>query len=110
MKYIKSYESIDINNIKKYIIYKPDNSLQLDKDKNKWLFIYLILNINNDYTTLLRVYRYNISEEKLLEEKMSEELFVPIPAFSNRILFTSDNINECIEMLPLISNTNKYNL
>lgn len=110
MKYIKSYESIDINNIKKYIIYKPDNSLQRDKDKDKYLFIYIILNINNDYTTLLRVYRYNIPEEKISDVGISDEIFVPTDTIINRILFSSNDVEECIKMLPLVANTNKYNL
>lgn len=110
MKYIKAYENTEENIplLKKYCIWKNTNDtleiLELvGSEKNKKY---------SKYMSLLSLYFYYPSENKLVKLKRQNQAQI---AFDSNIIktyvpYTSDNIQDCIDMLPIISNIEKYNI
>ena len=115
MKHIKNFESVDLN-IKKYIIWdtrigSPDNGV---------LLILEVLDIKHSISEGYRIkysflYRFRKKDNSLEDMKNSLDLNnsdnINYTGYSEKnIVYQSDNIQECIDMLPLLANTSKYNL
>jgi hypothetical protein len=101
MKHLKTYESID-NNFKKYIIIKVNK-------------IYSILKINriyndNAYDKIEMTHLYQLYKDELTKTDNRKRVNFIIKYIKPKILFESNDLNECLKMLPIISETNKYNI
>jgi hypothetical protein len=99
MKHVKSYEAIKdgFSNYKKYIIGRRENNdlviIEVGKDEIK------------------RIYSYN--ENKLLVEeffKINRKDVNFDEEIKPYILFTTNDLKKCIDILPTLINSEKYNL
>lgn len=97
MKHLKLFENEEL---KKYIIFYWDEEdslviLELDyEQKNKFMYS----------TSQL----YSYINEKLIKE--DGDSFAVMKDDSDNILYKSNNLQKCIDVIPFIYDTNKYNL
>ena len=108
MKYIKTFENIGRNGeiysmpqLKKYMVAAVGKRYQL--------VVLKILEIKKFETRFERIYVYYCDPEIL--HKSDGQLY----CFTNdkikeMLLYTSDNLDETLEMLPALNIANKYNL
>ena len=106
MKYLKTFESeIDFTKLKKYIIVQEKNKSQSAK---------YILNVIEIFK--IRQYPDKIKVKQLYsyDDKLKKEIFTDTFIFEKmekyNILYQSDNIEECINILPTLGELNKYNI
>ena len=108
MKHIKLFEEINIIDYKKYVIYKPKFETN-SPYYNKFLYIFEIISIEEDNLIIVeKHYEYNSFENILTPENSTGIGNVNI--FKNHILYTSDNIQDCIDMIQVTNLSDKYNL
>lgn len=101
MKYIKKYEKVE--RFKDYIILNYPSTVVLFKIKE----------FSQNTTTLTKIYVYDKQNQKTIElVNMSGENFNQgdTQKLESKILYQSNDLQECIEKLPLLANTMKYNL
>ena len=113
MKYIKTFEFENIDSIsllKKYCIWKniSNDTLEIleliskkEGEKNSIKYI--------EYMSI-ELYKYYKSINKLV--KITDQDPIPFDSFiiEKYIPYTSDNLQDCIDMLPLITSVEKYNI
>lgn len=106
MKHLKSYENIN-SDLKKYFIiksmigfivleviriyYDDDNVERLDL-KQKYIYL------SNDHFKTLD------------EEQLKKVFHFTAKYMRKRIIFQSDSLKECVDVLPILTIQNKYNL
>ena len=105
MKYIKKYDSYDFMDLKEYIILDISDfeheigELTILKksyyDSNR-----LCLMTNQLYTF------YNDTTIENIGQKFAVFLY----DIETIILYNSDNLEDCLKMLPILANSNKYNI
>lgn len=95
MKYIKKFEN---NQFKKYIIFYYDHFLSLE--------ILEVNSVQKDMIITSELYSYK--DNKLTKEKGHD--FAVMNDSYDQILYQSDSLEECIDIIPSIYNSNKYNL
>ena len=109
MKHIKQYESIELNDLKKFVIYQSTSRSNDNNIDHYLLYIFEILTTNNTEVFVKRHYEYNTILEKLIPNEKAK-----IRGTLNFLLentqFTSDDIQDCIDILPVLTETKKYNL
>jgi hypothetical protein len=103
MKYIKKFESEEINELKKYAIWYTiiDNTYEI------------IEIISRKFSSSGIQYKsktiYVIIKNELVNPFSPEETFES-PAIKDHIPYTSDNLQDCINKIEILSTLNKYNL
>lgn len=109
MKFIKSYESFDISQLKKYAIWKWNN--YKDKTFNGYDIIEIVdtTENNDDIVWCKDIYTYN-ETEKLIFINSSKQSSFSLELYSDCIIYVSDNLNDCLEYLKIIIESEKYNL
>ena len=113
MKYIKTYETYEIINLKKYIIIYNEH-------RNKKIYIWETHKSDKGvYIKFMYVYYLGDKKiddyyipNKIYKEETNFQYFtsVQFDLFKNNIIYLSDNLQECLDILPVILNSNKYNL
>lgn len=113
-KYLKIYENFDINNIKRFVMWKSSKDLQILEVFKKVQTL-----SKNDLTKILPVdhlYTYSIKNDKLLNKNNMYEFTTGLlyddieENLKIYCVYQSDNLKDCLEMLSTISNSIKYNL
>jgi len=102
MKYIKQYDNHQTD-LKKYVIwhYKEDNIDDLE------ILEIVIFDGQSYFTQSL----YSIEDNKLIEKKFKQLILAISPKDVNLyIVYTSDNLQDCIDMILILKNVEKYNL
>ena len=108
MKYIKTFENI--NNYKRYIIYPTASS--------PYLYILEVLQEDDSFIILRKSYRYGSLQKsnggsafgiKGLEELDGTTIQFTPERMKNAV-YQSDNIQDCLDKLPVIKNMMKYNI
>jgi len=109
VKHLKTYDlnaytnyknKLDINNFKKYIISEEDEYFYLDEIIGN--------NPDNNNITIMCHNRYNKNTHSLHKNINTTEDIRR--GFLNRVIYTSDNFDNCCEHFDIIININKYNL
>jgi len=102
MIHIKKYEKYNNTEFKKYFI-----SELLD-----YLAIFKLIGITNGDTAEIHVLLVYIKKDNEIKEFKGgiESYKKPLWSIKNNILFQSDNIQDCIDIIPILLDTNKYNL
>lgn len=102
MKYLKTYEKYKESDFKKYFIGTLFDSLA----------IFNIIEMSNKNMAEIKILLiYNKTNDEIKEFKGGEESYKKsLDIIKNKILFQSDNIQDCIDIIPILSDTIKYNL
>jgi hypothetical protein len=98
MKHLKSFENINYNNLKKYIIWKDP----IEKREYDILEIY---DFKHGVIYVNFLYSY---KNKLRKINMDYRSFIS-DSFYN-IKYTSDDLQDCIDKIYTIADSEKYNL
>jgi hypothetical protein len=101
MKYLKTYEEID-NNFKKYIIIivnKTYSILKINKIYN-----------DNAYDKFEMIQIYHLYKDKLTKIDNNKKHIFSVKYIKPKILFESNDLEECLKILPIIAETIKYNI
>jgi hypothetical protein len=99
MKHLKKYETVIFENeqIKRYTIWEfPTN-----------LVIMETLNISPFISTFKRIYIYY--NDSRLQRSDNQQFKIENPK-NKRVIFTSDDLQETLDILPTIRYSNKYNI
>jgi len=104
MKYIKSYESHEISEMKEnhkaefkdYVIYKHGDNL----------LVYKIAHEGYWSTKIEQLYKY--TKNILSVNKLYDNMYTDV--LKHNIVYQSDSLQDCLEILPSLSNAEKYNL
>jgi len=107
MKYIKTFEKIKNSELKRYFIMEKDIEIYI------LYVIYEILNSRVFYENGELIYRYDTQrkyycKENIIKEQQSR--YINDDLKNKKIIYTSDNLDECVEFVKLKFITNKYNL
>lgn len=105
MKHLKIYESFEeiLPKTGSYVIYNGDEYyiiLKIFDHSHRQTKIQKILKTQKD--------KINIVEYDRLLSK--NNYYTPTDNLNNNIVFTSDNVKDCINNLSIFINSNKYNL
>jgi len=101
MKYIKTYEE---NKYKKYAIWKKTDSSSI-------LSIIKILPSSNETKIRIKVLLVYNKRKKILEPPVPGEFNEFYNEYANkRIIFTSNDLEECKKQIEIFEVSNKYNL
>lgn len=101
MKYIKKYEKVE--RFRDYIILNNPSHLLLFKLKD----------FSQNTTTVQKLYVYDKQNQKTIElVNMSGENFNQgeTQRIEPKIIYQSNDLQECIDRLPILANAMKYNL
>lgn len=111
MKYIKTYnENISsLKDYKKYIIIKAKHK-NLPYDLPLLLMEVISINENKNSIYYIQHYEYKNNRINKVSTIYTRKEIMYNMTDKWEVLYTSDNINECLDMLPILNNTNKYNL
>lgn len=112
MKYIKTYENVIENLIDKFVVYRTTSTTidPITKKEYQFLFIFKIKSIDEyDTVTVKRYYEYDTMLNKLKNSEI-DDIKGNINILLENTLFSSDNLQDCVDMLPVLSDINKYNL
>lgn len=109
MKHLKTYNNSsedDLSKLKKYIIFPF-----IDKNTNIIeYYIDTIKTISNNFILIEMLYNYNQETQTLSSIEKGTTTKFHINKYLENILFTSDNINDCLNFIKLHTISNKYNL
>lgn len=109
MKYLKSYENLNNKEIKNsllnYIIWATPRQ---PAQPNFYHIVEIINKIDNKaYINIL--YTYDIENKSLIKED-SSPYFKEYYIIQKSIVFQSNNLQECLNILPILNTINKFNL
>ncbi len=104
MKYIKHFEDTNIKDmykLKKYFIYKAE-------------FNHYIFSIGKIFKYTVRTTAKYILQDNMIQDprvlmRTTDYDFTP-DEIEEHIIYNSDNINDCLNMLQTIINNNKFNI
>jgi hypothetical protein len=114
MKYIKSYENIEIP--EKYAILKFGN---YDSKEGSFIEIYFWIieiidifkkDLYYEYIKFKKIYIYKNDKLVIVEPDNWQILDKPSYMIKKRMLYQSNNLQECIDMIEPLLNTFKYNI
>jgi hypothetical protein len=113
MKYIKTYEIItSYSDYKKYIIIKIIDEYMQHKTKDLLVLQVIKINPDKDRIYYIQHYHYNIKDKTLYTDSTiysrKQILYNVKETFD--VLYTSDDLKECVKMLPFLTDINKYNI
>lgn len=115
MKYIKTFEKIKNSELKRYFVMEKDIETRSAKIENNIILyvIYEILNSRVFYENGELIYRYDTQrkyycKENIIKEQQSR--YINDDLKNKKIIYTSDNLDECVEFVKLKFEINKYNL
>ena len=110
MKYIKTFEKIKNSDLKKYFV--------TEKDVENNIILYVIYEIlyrsrrdvynNGKLNYLYDTQRKYYCKENIIKPQHSKYFNDDLK--NKKIIYTSDNLDECVEFVKLKFETNKYNL
>ena len=110
MKHLKKYESVNNDIIKKYVIWQGD-----DEWKKGWtvpiksyLGILKILKYDKECDDYVYRTLYDVWDGQL--EKLSPPNEKEYLGDIKYVIYTSNELQNCIDMIPILINSNKYNL
>ena len=104
IKKFKIFESLVDIEIKKYIVIPSGPNLYFVLERTNINLISLLLETKHIYT-------YNINEDNIIKVYENYDYNFELKQTpENVIIFQSDDLQEVFDKLPLLSNTNKYNL
>jgi len=114
MKYIKKFESIELPKLKKYVIWQ---------DQPHFFDIYVVFEVLNIYREpnrknveeriFFRSKRHAIYDglnKKLTLEQSFKHFVTDRPYKEKEILYESDNLQDCINVAKLMSESKKFNI
>lgn len=107
MKHLKTYEQIEqIDNIKDYIIFDVEN---MNNELGK---LTILKKGHYDYQRhfLMTKQQYSYVEDIDSTFKTKEHEFVIFDDDKSSILYTSDDLQDCMDKLKFISTSNKFNI
>ena len=111
MKYIKYFESTikdDLSNLKKYILWNgSDGNLYIFETGEKYVTTW---GPPLNCCRILYKYMYNKKEKRLYDESGTKGDFSIGADRKHLIIYQSDNIQDCIDVINTIENTIKYNI
>lgn len=99
MKYIKDYNSYNIDNIKKYVLSKEDNVYYLDE-------IVGIKKLEVEVEAI-NLYSYNEDTDELVEENRKSNFHF---GYLKKVFYTSDSLKDCLDILEAQKNVKKFNI
>jgi hypothetical protein len=112
MKYIKTYEKTQTpeqkeiqDSLKNYVIWQSPN-------KHFPPTMYIIVEIINKYYHSARInilYLYDIEKDSLKTEARNP-YFKEYDIIQKDIVFQSNDLQECLDILPILNTSDKYNL
>ena len=106
MKYLKTFEStIEEQKILKYIIIKWAPT-QLHKN----LFLLEVFHTNKDVIKIIQLYTYDILTGKITKDYTQYSKQESLELKNWKILYSSNSLEECLEKIKILTDTNKYNL
>jgi hypothetical protein len=108
MKYLKSYENINIP-LKKYVIWKQDTDLEVFEvtDKiEKW---------DTDKVIIINIlYKFKLGKIEPVSLNKRPTAGLDLTNLQNNIknfcIYQSDNLQDCLDILEILDTSNKYNL
>ena len=100
MKYLKTYESLDNIEYKKFIVLLENNIL----------FVYKVLEQYTEEDTFILRMVAKYKDNKLNDNFATNKLHVNAYELEKEIVFQSNDYQEVIDMLPTLSKSTKYNL
>lgn len=101
MKHLKIYESYITDDLKKYFIAEVMGEIG----------IFEFICFKNKDTAKIQILLIYVKEKNSIKEfKGGQSYEKNINIIKNKILFQSDSIEECKEMIPYIIDQNKFNL
>lgn len=108
MKYLKKFENIK-DEYKKYVIYK---SIHKSID---YLFILEVINQNEHFINVRKLYRYyneytGDSFGIIGLEELDRATLKFTPERMNDVIYQSDNMQDCLDVLPELISAIKYNI
>lgn len=104
MKYIKSYESVNILELKKYLIWKSHIDSEI-------YHIVEVSKIQSDDVTARILYWYHDEINKLEKSQSIKFQKIPLEMFlPENILDQSDNLEELKNRIVLLKKADKYNI
>lgn len=102
MKFIKTYENFNISDLKKYAVWKWSNH------NNHFDIIEIVDIIDNDIIWCKDIYTY---EKYILNfVNSNRQSSFSYEMHGQSIIYTSDNLNDCLDYLNAIIDSIKYNL
>lgn len=106
MKHLKYFENdSELPVLKKYVVLNTYSVLWI-----VWIVEVLDI-VQNFHITINYCDKYEYTKStKQLRKCTNDDRVWDTRYNSNNIAFQSDNIEDCIDMLPILANTNKYNL
>jgi hypothetical protein len=106
MKHLKTYENYQSSEIKKYVVVKYLNT---SYDRIDY-FIDTINSIEGNNVSYTITYQYNDMNNKIEFLEGGSSTSTNINSYLGEMLFTSDNLDECMKFLYEYIDTIKYNL
>lgn len=108
MKFIKSYESFNISELKKYAVWNWYNY----KDKKHTGYDIIIIEeiIDNEIVWCRDIYTYIDKEDGIEYTNVKGQTSFSIDEYKDCIVYVSDDLNECLEYLKIKVESEKYNL
>ena len=104
MKYLKSFEGRQKNPIRKYVVV-PNNG-KYEKD---CLIIYKVVVGSKTHRLLMPNFVYVIESEDLINFGRNCR-YEDYKILNNGYLFTSDDLDDVIDQLPILADMGRYNL
>ena len=99
MKYIKTYENIQLN---KYAIYRG-------KENGIYYIIKIVDQTIGKHKKIIQLYHISLEKTELVKDSFSDS-FDWTTEDEYEFLFDSNNLDECIENIQTLYNINKYNI
>lgn len=107
MRHLKYFEEL-VDGIKKYFIINSDAGYMILEKLRIWLDVN---EKDEDKKTKIEINQLYIYDRKLL--KMPDDMYIfnfSLKFMKSKIIYQSDNLQECIDELELIKTQEKYNL
>ena len=116
MKHIKSYENIQEkykeSQFSEYIAWRSNTDIKIVKNNHKIKFFQQ--DKNQPVLEITHLYTYDTIDKSLtkIDDNSNEKItgIFLAPDTLPKFLYQSDNVQDCIDMLTLLSTANKYNL
>ena len=113
MKYIKTFENIKSYDLKKYFVTEKEIDESYGVKEKMLYVIFEILNKKVVYDNKKITYYYDIQRKYYCKENNITEQktkFLNDELKNKEIIYTSDNLDECLEFVKLKMIANKYNV
>lgn len=110
MKYLKYFENISPKELKKYTLYKYEISKEIEYYIDE--IIEEIIEHNEKFLKYKMLYRYNNTIKEIKPNQTNTPMTdkQKISDYLQKVIYTSDNLKDCLNHLKLILKTNKYNI